>query len=76
MSWRSVAICERCWMDEQGTWDPLRLEKDDHGSTNLIAQLIDCPRPVLIQSEHTGLERCYSCGRPTIWGCYVRRNVS
>lgn len=54
------AICERDWVEQRSTWDGDRL--------------LSIEQPVKLTEPQ--LEQCAYCGRPTIWGVYVRADPS
>ena len=51
MSWINAPICERCWIERNSEWEPVRLTEPE-------------------------IEMCNFCGSPTIFGAYVRAEVT
>lgn len=56
-------ICERDWIAQNAVWDPASGSRDSE-------RLVSVNMPVRLREPE--LERCSWCGRPTIFGVYVR----
>lgn len=66
-SW-TQPICERCWINSEGTWEP-----HPEGGPG-AERLVDIRRPVTLTADVIEVERCAWCGHPTIFGAYKRAN--
>ena len=65
MAWRTVPICEECFMNEESAIGY------GHGGVPYITK-----HPYQIEASVRQVETCYSCEDNTIVGIYVRREFA
>ena len=63
MNWNQP-ICEACWIEKHGVWIADAMTGDE--------QLSAIRQPTRLTEPP--IERCAYCGKPTIFGTYVRAN--
>jgi hypothetical protein len=68
MTWVDAPICERCWVEREGTWE----EAD--GDVDLV-RLVALRQPLRMINPINGefrIENCHFCDWPTFCGIYQR----
>lgn len=63
-----VPICERCWINENSTWEPESVDEDGGITTRLVS--ITLPIKLVPGSAND----CYICDKITVVGIYVSEN--
>jgi hypothetical protein len=73
MAWINGPVCERCWVEREGEWEP---NPDDPGQVRLVSlrQPVRLINPAPDGGEFR-IESCHFCGWPTFIGIYQRVEV-
>ena len=61
MPWGNVAQCEQCWIESNTHYD----------NGEMVVRI-----PIRVSSLHVTLEACDDCGKPTISGIYIRKEIT
>ncbi len=65
-------ICEACWIQERGTWEPFGFDDDGQELSKLVSVIT--PVRVVDPDAPPTVELCCYCGSLTIMGIYVRHD--
>lgn len=68
MSKWNHSICERCWVDQEGDWEPQGV--NEFGQEEYALRSVRKPARV----DDAALASCCFCSAPTISGIFVRRD--
>jgi hypothetical protein len=73
MTWSNVPVCEQCWIEREGVWDPVGPDGTFPAGAKILTGLRQPVRMVNPGPDgEFRLESCHFCEQPTFIGIYQR----